>query len=99
MAAACFSRPAPGGRRVGQRRAGRRRDAVLLGHRPRLALLVGGTAPSSGEVRDLQPEAQGREALHEDLALVCRNGRDVDGPRLEDQSEALVGVGRLALLT
>lgn len=53
---------------------------------------------AAGEVGHLQAEAEGGKPLHEHLALVGRDGGDVDGALLEDEGEALVGVGGLALL-
>ena len=52
----------------------------------------------AGKIGHLQPEAEGRESLHEDLALVGGDGGDVDRPLGEDEGEGLVRVGRLALL-
>ena len=53
---------------------------------------------SAGKVGNLQSEAKCGKSLHEDLALVGSDGRDVNRPLGKDESEGLVGVGRLALL-
>ena len=53
---------------------------------------------SARKVGNLQPEAERRESLHQDLALVGRDGRDVHRPLGEDERERLVRVGRLAFL-
>lgn len=54
---------------------------------------------SASKVGNLQPEAKRGESLHQDLALVGSDGRDVDGPFGKDESKGLVGVGCLALLS
>mmetsp|Transcript_14215 Transcript_14215/g.26913 ORF Transcript_14215/g.26913 Transcript_14215/m.26913 type:complete len:267 (+) Transcript_14215:356-1156(+) len=100
----------PGGRtevgpaRVGQRDA--RRGPILLAllalARPSAPLLIvrsrRARSPLPGQIGHLQPKAQRGKSLHEDLALIGGNGGNVHGPLGKDQCEALVRVGRLALL-
>mmetsp|Transcript_2068 Transcript_2068/g.4473 ORF Transcript_2068/g.4473 Transcript_2068/m.4473 type:complete len:278 (+) Transcript_2068:167-1000(+) len=53
----------------------------------------------TGEIGDLEPEAECRETLHQNLALVRGDGGDVHRPFRKYQREGFVRVRRLAFLS
>lgn len=93
------TRSSPHGRIIRQCDTGR--GPILLGILPHLFLGIAPPAATPGigrGIRHLQPKTQGAKPLHQHLALIRRHRRDVHRPLGENQREALVRIGRLALL-
>ena len=92
MSLACF-----GCGRVGQCDARRGGDTVLLGHATCTRTFLVGPFPC--QIGHLQSKAEGGKAFHENLALIGRDGGDVDRSLGKDEGKGLVGIGRFALLS
>mmetsp|Transcript_8362 Transcript_8362/g.16658 ORF Transcript_8362/g.16658 Transcript_8362/m.16658 type:complete len:514 (-) Transcript_8362:301-1842(-) len=93
------TRTPPHGRIIRQCDTGR--GPILLGILSHLFLGIVPPAATPGVgrgIRHLQPKTQGAEPLHQNLALIRRDRRDVHRPLGENQRETLVRIGRLALL-
>mmetsp|Transcript_4072 Transcript_4072/g.9235 ORF Transcript_4072/g.9235 Transcript_4072/m.9235 type:complete len:272 (+) Transcript_4072:195-1010(+) len=78
----------------------RRGIFTLFAHSLALTLFLPlSTRTSSHILRHLQPKTQRAKPLHQHLALIRRNRRNIHRPLWKNQRETLVGIGRLALLS